>query len=157
MDQLDSGHLALDFGMRFLAAAGMGAVLGIDREARGRQAGLRTHMLTALAAATFTVVTAEMHKELIAQNYQGGDPLRIIEAITVGVSFLAAGTIVQRGRNVHGITTGAGLWLAGAIGLACGLAEYAIAGMVLVLAMITLTVIGWIEARFERRKEDKDG
>ncbi|MGE0008853.1 MAG: MgtC/SapB family protein [Parvibaculaceae bacterium] len=153
MDQIDSGALVLDFILRFLAAAGMGAILGIDREARGRQAGLRTHMLTALAAATFTVVTSEMHKELMAQNHQGGDPLRVIEAITVGVSFLAAGTIVQRGRNVQGITTGAGLWLAGALGLACGLAEYVIAGIVLVLAMITLTVIGWIEARWERRRE----
>lgn len=147
MDGMDASQLAADYGLRFLAAAAMGGVIGFDREAKARPAGLRTHMLTALAAALFTIMTIEMHQQLLIQKHEGGDPIRIIEAITVGVSFLAAGTIIQRGRNVHGITTGAGLWLAGAAGMAAGFAEYLIGAMAVGLALIILTGLGFIEDR----------
>ncbi|HYM99917.1 MAG TPA: MgtC/SapB family protein [Aestuariivirgaceae bacterium] len=99
----------------------LGAVIGFDRELKRRPAGLRTHMVLSLAAALFTVLTLELYAELGAQTKSGADPIRIIEAITVGVSFLAAGTIIRSGGHVEGLTTGAGMWLAGAVGLACGL------------------------------------
>jgi putative Mg2+ transporter-C (MgtC) family protein len=140
--------MAADYGLRLLAAAAMGAVIGFDREAKARPAGLRTHMLTAVAAALFTIMTIEMHQQLVAQKHPGGDPIRIIEAITVGVSFLAAGSIIQRGRNVHGLTTGAGLWLAGAAGMTAGFGEYIIGAMAVGLALIILTGLGYIEDRF---------
>ena len=146
MDVMDASHMVGDYGLRLLAAAVAGALIGLDREVQRRHAGLRTHMLTAMAAAAFTVLTIEMQKELMAQNYEGAEPIRIIEAITVGVSFLAAGTIIQRGRNVHGLTTGAGMWLAGAIGLACGLGQYVIAALITVMALVILTVIGYVES-----------
>lgn len=148
MDLLNASHLIGDYGLRLFAAAFAGALIGLDREMQNRAAGLRTHMLTSIAAASFTILTLEMQRELMAQKYEGADPIRIIEAITVGVSFLAAGTIIQRGRNVHGLTTGAGMWLAGAIGLACGLGLYLIAGVITVMALITLTLVGFIQARF---------
>jgi putative Mg2+ transporter-C (MgtC) family protein len=148
VDAMDASQMASEYGVRLLAAAGMGGVIGFEREAKARPAGLRTHMLTAVAAALFTVMTIEMHQQLLAQKHQGGDPIRIIEAITVGVSFLAAGTIIQRGRNVHGITTGAGLWLAGAAGMTAGFGEYLIGAMAVGLALIILTGLGFIEDRF---------
>ena len=148
MDGMDASQMATDYGIRLAAAAGMGGVIGFDREAKARPAGLRTHMLTAVAAALFTIMTIEMHQQLLAQKHQGGDPIRIIEAITVSVSFLAAGTIIQRGRNVHGITTGAGLWLAGAAGMTAGFGEYLIGSMAVGLALIILTGLGYVEDRF---------
>ena len=145
MDFFDNWNLITDYGIRLVAAAVMGAVIGFDREMQKSPAGLRTHMLTALAAAIFTVLTLEMQNQLKAEKYEGADPIRIIEAITVGVSFLAAGSIIQRGRNVQGLTTGAGMWLAGAVGLACGLGQYAIAVMAVILAILILTVLGYAQ------------
>lgn len=156
MDFSDASRMVGDYGLRLLAAAMAGALIGLDREMQNRAAGLRTHMLTAMAAAAFTVLTIEMQKELVSQNYEGADPIRIIEAITVGVSFLAAGTIIQRGRNVHGLTTGAGMWLAGAIGLACGLGQYVIAALITGMALVILTVIGYLQAWFLDRPSAKD-
>ena len=73
------------------------------------------------------------------------DPIRIIEAVTAGVAFLAAGTIVFSRGEVHGLTTGATLWLAGAIGVACGIGYYFIALLATVLAVFVLTVLRWVE------------
>jgi len=67
-----------------------------------------------------------------------GDPVRIIEAVTAGAGFLAAGIIFQSGSKVHGLTTGAGVWTAAAIGVACGSGAYAIAGITTVLVLIVL-------------------
>ena len=156
MDFIDASYMIGDYGLRLLAAATAGALIGLDREIQNRNAGLRTHMLTAIAAASFTILTIEMQKELVAQKYEGGDPIRIIEAITVGVSFLAAGTIIQRGGHVHGITTGAGMWLAGAIGLACGLGLYMLGTLITVMALVTLTVVGFIQSRLTPDREDSE-
>ncbi|HEY7749412.1 MAG TPA: MgtC/SapB family protein [Aestuariivirgaceae bacterium] len=137
--------IAGDYGVRLVVAALLGAVIGFDRELRKRPAGLRTHMVMSLAAALFTILTLELHAELGTQR-TGADPIRIIEAITVGVSFLAAGTIIQSGRNVQGLTTGAGMWLAGAVGLACGLERYALAVMGAVLALLILVLLIPVES-----------
>jgi len=140
-----SPHI-LDYGERLLIAAIMGGVIGIEREAKERPAGLRTHMMTSLAAALFTVLTLELHVEFnLKDPNTSADPLRIIEAVTSGVAFLAAGAIIQGRGKVHGLTTGAGMWLAGAIGVACGAERYALAIIALVLATIVLALLGPLE------------
>lgn len=106
---------------RLLLAVGLGAVIGFEREQLARPAGLRTHMLTALAAALFTIITMEIHAGVMREaGNQSTDPIRVIEAVTAGVAFLAAGAIFRSQGDVKGLTTGAGMWLAGAIGVACG-------------------------------------
>lgn len=137
-----AGAFATNLGLggiaaRLLAATFFGLVIGLDREYREHPAGLRTHMLVSLAAATFTVLTFEVYERAGDKS----DPIRIIEAVTAGVAFLSAGTIIQSRGNVRGLTTGAGLWLAGAIGLACGLGEYLIAGLVTLLGVIILVLM----------------
>lgn len=123
--------------IRLILAAGLGAIIGFERESKDRDAGLRTHMLTALAAALFTIITAEIFHD--SRGPQGpGDPIRIIEAVTAGVAFLAAGAIIQSRGEVRGLTTGAGMWLAGAIGVAAGGGYYSVAVMGTVLALIIL-------------------
>ena len=148
-------QLVVEYGPRLCLATVLGAVIGIDRELKNRPAGLRTHMILSLAASLFTVLTLELQRELQQGQVSGADPIRIIEAITVGVSFLAAGTIIHSGLNVQGLTTGAGLWLAGAVGLACGLERYGLAVVGAALAMIILAVLMPLESWIGRAGNGK--
>lgn len=102
---------------RMAAATLLGFLIGLDREFLNRPAGLRTHMLVALAAATFTLVMFEPMATFRQEATVNADPVRVIEAVTAGVAFLAAGTIIQARQHVRGLTTGAGLWLVGAVRL----------------------------------------
>jgi len=127
---------------RLLLAALYGAVIGFEREWRNRPAGLRTHILVCVAAATFGILTIEIvHAPMFAQGAVKVDPIRVVEAVTAGVAFLAAGSILFSRGEVHGLTTGAGMWLAGAIGVACGLGLWQVAGLA---TLIVLTVAGLV-------------
>lgn len=138
-----SGILAyLEIAFRLVLAAALAALLGWDREDRDRPAGLRTYMLIALAAAVFTVLTFEIYETVNAANPEGrSDPIRIIEAVTAGVAFLAAGTIIQGRNSVRGLTTGAGMWMAGALGVAVGAGHYALAILAAALSFFILRIL----------------
>lgn len=148
-------HLPLGtIGMRLLVATVLGAVIGIDREWRSRPAGLRTHMLTALAAALFTVLTFEIvYSDMLSHENTRADPIRVIEAVTAGVAFLAAGTIIRHGGGVHGLTTGAGMWLAGSLGVAAGLGYFTVAAFAAVLGFVVISLLGRLEGKRQRPKE----
>jgi putative Mg2+ transporter-C (MgtC) family protein len=136
---------------RLLLAVGLGAVIGFERERLDRPAGLRTHMLTALAAALFTIITMEIHAGVLREaSGQSTDPIRVIEAVTAGVAFLAAGAIFRSQGDVKGLTTGAGMWLAGAIGVACGVGYGILAVMATVLAAAILLAVRWLEGYTKR-------
>jgi putative Mg2+ transporter-C (MgtC) family protein len=141
--------------VRLLLAAILGALIGFEREIKNRDAGLRTHMLTALAASMFTVITLELFL-YAKETSDAADPIRIIEAVTAGVAFLAAGAIIQSRGSVKGLTTGAAMWLAGAIGVACGAGYYAIALIGTVLALLILSVIGYMTADRPAKKDQNE-
>lgn len=153
--------------LRLTIAIVAGAAVGFDRELRSKPAGLRTHILIALAAALFTLITFELHAEFMDEVEGAGtntDPIRIIEAVTAGVAFLAAGAIIRSRGNVHGLTTGANMWLAGALGVACGAGYYSLAAMGTGFALIVLVLLGHLETKLEGKKpaahgarHDKDG
>lgn len=137
--------------LRLAAALLFGTIFGLDRELRGKPAGLRTQMLVCLAAATFALLTFELVYQLDDPEFSDhvrADPVRIIEAVISGVAFLGAGTIIQARGSIRGVTTGASMWLVGAIGLACGAGLFAIAVIAFVLGFSVLTLIGWLEKRF---------
>jgi putative Mg2+ transporter-C (MgtC) family protein len=138
---------------RLILAAGLGAVLGFDREMLSRPAGMRTHMLVSLAAATFTVVTFELIEQAKAEGSSSVDPIRIIEAVTAGVAFLAAGAIIQGRGKIHGVTTGAGLWLAGAVGTASGIGAYPIAILATGLGFVVLTLFRSVTDAIPKKAE----
>ena len=102
----------------------------------------------------FTLVSWELYQHIRAiEQPATGDPIRIIEAVTAGAGFLAAGIIFQSGSKVHGLTTGAGVWTAAAIGVACGSGAYTIAvlttGIVLVVMFGLAQLknkLGWDDA-----------
>ena len=139
-----------------LALAGiLGAAVGFEREWRNHPAGLRTHILVALAAAVFAILGIEIvHSSQFDDQNTQLDPLRLIEAVTAGVAFLAAGTIIFARGQVKGLTTGAGLWLAGSAGLAAGLGFWQIAVTATVLAIIILGLMYPLERVFLPTRED---
>lgn len=155
------GPMSMELGQlaaRMLGAALLGAVIGIDREWRARSAGLRTHILTALSAATFAILTIEiMASDLLTGDSVRVDPIRVIEAVTAGVAFLAAGAIIQSGRRVRGLTTGAGMWLSGAVGVSAGLGLWPVALTATAVGIVVLTGLGWVERRLARRRDDDRG
>ncbi len=135
--------------IRLFLAAFLGGVIGWERERREKPAGLRTHMLVSLAACLFIIVGAQLGSmDFGERDALRIDPLRLIEAVTAGVAFLAAGLIFTAGGKVKNVTTGASLWLAGAIGLACGAGQMPLALMATVIVVLVLGVIGWAERRW---------
>ncbi len=124
----------------------LGGLIGIEREVQNRPAGLRTHILTCVAAAMIAILTIEItHSDVFKVEAVHIDPLRAVEAVTAGIAFLAAGTILFARGEVHGLTTGAGMWLAGAIGLCCGLGLWQIALLGTLLALGVLFVARHLE------------
>ncbi len=123
---------------RLLVAVLLGAMIGWDRELKNRPAGLRTHMMTALAAAGIAIMALEL-VTWAENNGTKADPIRAVEAVTAGVAFLAAGTIIQSRGKVIGLTTGAGMWLAGALGLAAGYGFHFIAIVMGIIAVVILS------------------
>ena len=142
-------------------AAAAGAVIGLDREHSQRAAGLRTNMLVSLAACLFTLTALRLAEMADAAGEAArADPIRVIEAVTAGVAFIAAGSIIRASHDVRGVTTAAALWLAGAAGVACGVGAFDLAGGAVGLALIILVALGWLEDRVfkanRRRKGHED-
>ncbi len=146
-----SGTAPDDALLRLVVAILLGGVIGFERAIHARTAGLRTHILVSLASCLFALLTFE-----IMARFHGevSDPLRLIEAVTSGVAFLAAGSIILSGGNVLGLTTGAGMWLAGAIGLACGIGALALAVLATVIVVPVLWALRGVSHRIENTHRD---
>lgn len=136
--------------LRIVIGAALGGVIGYERDRHGRPAGLRTHTIVALAAATFMVVSSQFvyYQHFGADDLVEVDASRIAASVVSAVGFLAGGSILRTGINVQGLTTAAGLWLVTAIGLCSG------AGMLVEAS--TVTAIGVLALTLLRRFEDKD-
>lgn len=142
--------------MRLVVAMLCGGAIGFERERRNRAAGLRTHILVCLSSAIVAILTIEIaHHSAFQGELARFDPLRLIEAITAGVAFLAAGMIVFSKGEVRGLTTGAGLWFAGAIGLSAGLGFWHISLLATALALIVLWMLHGIECRVAEKPDSK--
>lgn len=135
--------------LRLVMALVLGGLLGRERESRHKAAGLRTHMLISAAAAVFTLIALDLMTMPGDAQTLRTDPLRLIAAVTSGVAFLGAGSIIVHGRRVRGLTTGAGMWMAGAVGLACGSGNLTLAllatGMALAVLELTRRLAGGTE------------
>lgn len=150
-------HEIENLGLVVLAAA-LGAIVGIEREFADKPAGLRTHMFVC-AASTMLMLLGDAVLDQF-QMEEGGtgltsDPIRIIQAIVVGISFLGAGTIIHQGdQRVEGLTTAASILMTSCIGIAVAVHQFVFAGGIAILVVLTLIVIGWFEARASRGKSN---
>jgi len=133
---------------------GAGA-LGWQRERHGKPAGLRTQMMVGLGAVMFTMVTLKLYQATLEAGLPGRlDPIRVIEGVIGGIGFLGAGTIIQARGSVKGMTTAATIWVVGALGIACGLGYFFLAGVTFLFSFIVLSGIGIVEKRW---LTDEDG
>ena len=115
--------------LRLVVAAGLGAAVGVEREVREREAGIRTHLLVSLGSCLFTIVGAYGFEDFGSKV----DPTRVAAQIVTGIGFLGAGAIIREGISVRGLTTAGSLWIVAAIGMASGAGYYwpAVAGTAL--------------------------
>jgi putative Mg2+ transporter-C (MgtC) family protein len=146
--------------LRLALAAAMGAAIGIERERRGREAGLRTHLLVSLGSALFTIVSAYGFHEFLSSGASvvRADPSRIAAQIVTGIGFLGAGAIIRQGLSIRGLTTAATLWVVAAIGLAVGAGYYSGAVITTILVLIALwplRIIGYRVMRQISPAEDR--
>lgn len=137
-----------------LYAMVLGGAIGYERELRNRPAGFRTHMLVAGTAA----LLLGLSRMVLEDGQYGGaglqiDPLRLVEAVIAGVSFIGAGTIFasRGGESVQGITTAASLLAVAAIGITVGFRYHVLALAITVLTLLVLTVLSWVERRARDR------
>ncbi|MEZ5295182.1 MAG: MgtC/SapB family protein [Ilumatobacteraceae bacterium] len=136
-----------EIALRLGAAAVLGGLLGVQREAHGRDAGLRTHVLLALGAALFAVVSTTGFDDFIVADRSSTnvvvDPGRIASYVAAGVGFIGGGTILKREQagEVKGLTTAASLWVAAAIGVACGLGLWVAPAIAAGVALLSLAVL----------------
>jgi putative Mg2+ transporter-C (MgtC) family protein len=130
--------------LRLVAAAALGAAIGLERELDEKAAGLRTHMLVSVGAALFTLVGAYGFAEFPRGSV---DPSRIAAQIVTGIGFLGAGVIFRQGFTIRGLTTAASLWLVGAIGMAAGAGYWKGAVIATVAALLSLRPLEWLKER----------
>ena len=127
---------------RLAVAAALGSVIGFEREFREREAGLRTHLLVAVGAALFTIVSAFGFGDILGESGPHVlvrlDPSRIAAQVVSGIGFLGAGAIIRQGLSVRGLTTAASLWVVAAIGMAAGAGFYAGAVLATALGLVAL-------------------
>ncbi len=139
-----------DWPVRIALALALSGVLGFEREARQKSAGLRTHMLVGMGAAVFT---------LVSLDFPGADPARVAAQVVTGIGFIGAGVIFRRGATVRGLTTAANLWVVAAIGVAVGLGRLAEASLATGVALVVLAFLRILDRRIEKQAEaaDSDG
>ena len=134
---------------RLVAALAAGGLIGLERSHRGRPAGFRTHALVCLASSLLMLVTVyETHWMPDSTTARVVlDPTRMAQGIMTGIGFLGAGAIIKEGFTVRGLTTAASIWVTAAIGILTGIGFYFAAVVGTLLALGTLSLFRWIEAR----------
>ena len=124
------------------------SALGYQREKRGHGAGLRTHIMVALGACLIMQVSVGAPDFLASPNR---DPARLAAQVVSGIGFLGAGTIIQNGTNIRGLTTAATIWLCGGIGLACGAGYFSAALISAAAAFAALIALSRFEKYITRK------
>lgn len=144
-----------DYILRIAVAALLGGAIGLEREYRAKEAGFRTHFLVALGSALLMVLSQYGFAETM-EHYADNpnvrlDVSRIAAQVVSGIGFIGAGTIIFQKRTVHGLTTAAGVWVAAAIGMACGSGMFWMAIAATVLVLLGLEAMNFFLGRFGAR------
>ena len=124
--------------LRVLLTMLLSGLIGAEREAHERPAGLRTHVLVGVGACLFMLLS-------LAMSELGGDPGRIAAQVVTGIGFIGAGTIWLRGDVIRGLTTAASIWATAAIGMLVGAGWYALAIIAALTVFSALTLLRWVE------------
>lgn len=132
-----------DFILRLLLAGIMGGLIGLEREMRAKGAGIRTHFIVALGSALFMIISM--------YAFEGTDKFdssRVAAGVVSGIGFIGGGVIIFQRNVIRGITTAAGMWVAAAIGLACGAAMYPLAAAATLITLLVLELLHFFHLRY---------
>lgn len=132
-----------DYIIRLLFAAVLGGVIGLEREYHAKEAGFRTHVLVAVGSALFMLISQYGFDAFLGVKSVSFDPSRIASQVVTGIGFIGAGTIIFQKKFIRGLTTAAGIWVTGAIGLACGCGMYFIAAVTTAIVILVLSIINY--------------
>lgn len=133
-----------EFILRLFIAGLLGAVVGLDREYRAKEAGYRTHFLVSLGSALIMIVSQYGFQQIIQEDSVSLDPSRVAAQVVSGIGFLGAGTIIIQKQFVRGLTTAAGIWATAGIGLAVGAGMYGIGAAATILTLVGLELLSLI-------------
>ena len=132
----------LEFFIRILLSAVLGALVGLERTKRQKEAGIRTHCIIACAAAVFMILSKYAFVDPAdVLGSRGADGARIAAQVVSGISFLGAGVIFKNGNSIRGLTTAAGIWATSAIGMAIGAGMYWVGLITTVIMMVAQVVL----------------
>jgi len=139
----------LEILLRLLVGAGLGALVGFERERQNQPAGLRTHIILAVGSTLAMVLSINLATQFqpMAPN---GDPARLAAQVISGIGFLGAGAILRYGETVKGLTTATSLWTVAIIGLAAGAGSFVVSAGATLLVLVVLTILNVFEKRFIR-------
>ncbi|HEY4506847.1 MAG TPA: MgtC/SapB family protein [Candidatus Paceibacterota bacterium] len=141
-----------DIVLRLLLAAGLGGVIGFERERAHKVAGLRTHSIVSVGAALFSLVSIFLFENFPSVNGVSGFDYHLIANVIVGIGFIGGGAILRQGPRVLGTTTAATLWLVAGVGLASGIGFTYGAVAAAVIGYVLLTLLWQIEKKYIRDK-----
>ncbi|MFZ0548412.1 MAG: MgtC/SapB family protein [Candidatus Promineifilaceae bacterium] len=139
--------------LQVVVAALLGGLIGLEREARGRQAGFRTNMLIAIGACLFTILSIDGFPLL---DSAARDSARVAAQIVSGIGFLGGGALIQTRNHIKGMTTAATIWLVAAIGMTVGVGDYGLAIFTSVLIFVILRFLRPVSRTIGKWPLDKD-
>ena len=131
----------LEFFIRIVLSAMLGALVGLERSKRQKEAGVRTHCIIACTSALFMILSKYAFVDLVAvDGLRGADPARIAAQVVSGSSFLGAGVIFKNGNSIRGLTTAAGMWGTSAVGMAIGAGMYWV-GLIEAAVLVAIQIV----------------
>ena len=140
-----------EFLFRLILASLLGGVIGLERQIRAKEAGVRTHILIGIGSAMFMIVSKYGFYDVIEHTHIGLDPSRIAAQVVTGVGFLGAGNILVQKQTIKGLTTAADVWVTAAIGLGIGSGMYEVGIIGTIMALIVLELFRQLTYRFLNR------
>jgi len=138
---------------KLLLAAILGGMIGLEREIHGRPAGFRTHLLVSLGSCLYVLTSIQFYRiygDFSGTGAVGVDPGRVAAQVVAGIGFLGAGAIIREKVSIRGLTTAACLWLAAAIGVACGVGMFGISLLVTIMSLVSLLLLKKVEMKLTR-------
>lgn len=141
----------MDTAVRLILSILLGGLVGYERQASNKAAGLRTHVLVCMGSCLIMILSMNVYRTV--EGLTNADPARLAAQVISGIGFLGAGTIMKEGPLVTGLTTAASIWVVSAIGLAVGFGYYMGAILATLLAFATLTVLYHFEQRLKARSK----
>lgn len=131
----------LEFLIRILLAGALGAIIGLERTRRFKEAGIRTHCIIAVSSAAFMILSKYAFLDIpYVDGASAGDPARIAAQVVSGISFLGAGVIFKHNTSIKGLTTAAGMWATAAVGMSVGAGMYWL-GIMATTALMVIQLI----------------